>query len=398
MEQPRTSGRVPAAANPAGRRLRLSRFAWLVAAVAVAAATFGITLGLRGQATNAPGDPADLRADLQATTSLVVYSEFGEESDTIWAANPDSPGERRQLASVPHAFGYGIGPSLSPDGRYVAYVALTPGLRDASNQSPAQLWLLETLGGAPRLLAEGVDLLGTPVWARDGASVVVRRVQWREDGVTSGLLRVDLTGHLTPLVSSEGALFPIDFSPDGAWLYYATMSNAGSDLSRVPATGVASVPLAHLSDGVSRDWRLSPDGASLAYLGQAPEGATTAYVAQVLDLATGQISTPEPDATVAQFTGAWAPDGELTLGQLKDGEGQPLRLKNTAVAGVLQPPSRGFDVPIDWSPDGAHLAVRSFEGTSPDEPGRSFVDMVGTDGEREQLSSSSDVVIAGWLP
>jgi Tol biopolymer transport system component len=361
------------------------------------AATFAITLGLRGQATNAPGDPADLRTDLQSSAPLVVYSEFGDEADTLWAANPDTPSERRQLAAVPHAFGYGIGPSLSPDGRFVAYVALTPGLSDPSNQSPAQLWLLETLGGSPRLLAEGVDLLGTPVWAGDGASVVARRVEWREDGATSELLRVDLGGGVTSLVSNEAALFPIDFSPDGTWLYYATMSSSGSDLSRVPAAGGSPESLAHLSDGVSRDWRLSPDGASLAYLGHAPEGATPAYVAQILDLTTGQVATPEPDTGAAQFSAAWAPDGELTLGRLKDGAGVPLRLKDAAVAGVLQPPSDGFDVPIDWSPDGAHLAVRSFEGASPIEPGRSFVDVVGTDGERRQLSDVSDVVIVGWL-
>ncbi|MEX0786322.1 MAG: hypothetical protein WD939_06780, partial [Dehalococcoidia bacterium] len=64
---------------------------------------------------------------------------------------------------------------------------------------------------------------------------------------------------------------------------------------------------------------------------------------------------------------------------------------------ALPGPSTGFDVPIAWSPDGAQLIVRHFDGGSGADPGPSRVVIVGEDGSRRELSPLSDVAIAGWL-
>ncbi|GAF87317.1 unnamed protein product, partial [marine sediment metagenome] len=61
-------------------------------------------------------------------------------------------------------------------------------------------------------------------------------------------------------------------------------------------------------------------------------------------------------------------------------------------------PEGGFDVPLSWSADGRYLAVRSFEGSSAVDPGPSYVVVVGSQGNRYQLSSSSDLTVIGWLP
>src|SRR3989304_1727416 len=49
--------------------------------------------------------------------------------------------------------------------------------------------------------------------------------------------------------------------PGGPGLHCASVAAAGSDLWRPPAAGGEPRQVAHLSEGLSRDWDLSPDGA-----------------------------------------------------------------------------------------------------------------------------------------
>ena len=373
---------------------------------ALLAGALGLTLGLRGLASDQPAASPRLQALLQRAGPLVVFSEFGLTADTLWAANPDDPTERTELGRVEHAQGYGISPSLSPNGTHIAYTVLPPVPRPGSDAS-AELWVLETDGGATRRLAEGVDLRTTPVWSPTNDAVVVRRSSWQGGGAgSSQLLRIDLTGAAAPVATADDGLFPIDFSPDGFWLYYAILSSSGTDLARAPTLGGTAELVAHLSDGFARDWHLSPDGARLAYLGQTPVNGGFTFVAQVLDLSTGTVRTPLARAGAAQFNPVWERGGGLTIGRL-DSAGGGAAVRLTAAGAVraqaaLPPPGppsggAGFDVPLSWSPAGAHLAVRSFEGISPAGPGPSHVVVVGTDGRRRELSPLSDIAVAGWL-
>jgi dipeptidyl aminopeptidase/acylaminoacyl peptidase len=367
----------------------------------------GIAFGLHGQASDETSRAPQLQTLAQQTTTpLVVYAEFGLESDTLWAANPDDPTQRTSLGSVQHAYGYGIFPSLSPDGERIAYTRLAP---DADADSPAELWVLHVEDGKSKRLADRVDLPGSPVWAPRSDAVVVRRSAW-DDATgtgTSELLGVDLDGGEQVIVSSADGLYPIEFSPDGASFYYAVLSATGSDLARVDADGGDATVVAHLGDGFSRDWRLSPNGTQLAYLAQAPSGANVAFVAQILDITTKQAQTPL-GAEVEQFGPVWERSGALTIGRLDGAAGAdaPLRLRADGSARFTQstlpalPAARqvrGFDVPLSWSPDGGALAVRAFAGSSASDPGPSRVEVIGAEGTRQPLSSLSDVTIAGWL-
>ena len=415
MRLPRTV--VAAAKSGARRRLRsngrpprasASRlFRPLVAAALVVGAaglTLGLTFGLPGLARDEPPTSAGLQSLLQGGTPLVVFSEFGEEADTLWAADPDDPTDRIQLGRVNHALGYGISPTLSPDGTRIAYTVLPPEVARPGLNTLAELWILDTAGGKTRRLAQGVDLLAAPVWSPAGDAVVVRRGEWRTDGSASfQLLRIDLNGAAVQVAAAEADLLPIDFSPDGAWFFYAALTRAGTELARAPAGGGgAAETVAHLSDGVARDWRLSPDGMRLAYLAQAPDDANVAFVLRVLDLQTGAMAA-SPDDGAAQFSPLWERDGVLTVGRL-DGGGAPARLivegAGAALEAALLPGlggGTGFDVPISWSPDGVHLATRSFAGASLADPGPSRVVVIATDGGRSELSPLSDITIVGWL-
>ncbi len=364
----------------------------LLLALLVGALGLGLVLGLRALIGSQPTASAGRSALPQIDSPLVVYSEFGQAADTLWAADPDDPTARAELAVIQHAWGYGILPSLSPSGDYIAYTVRAP------DDSAAELWLLETASGVATRLADGIDLRIAPVWSPAGDALVVRRSTGQEGIGSSQLLRIDLEGTATALAADDGGLFPIDFSPDGSWLYYAVLSPSGTDLARASATGGEAETLAHLSNGVARDWQLSPDGTRLAYLAQSSTNTNVAFAAQVLELATGDVQTPLGQADVAQFSPVWAQSGGLTIGRLDRDTGTPLRLSadGTSLA-VLPSAIAGFDVPLSWSPDGVHLAVRSFEGSSTAEPGPSRVVIVSTDGGRIQLSPQSDVVVAGWL-
>jgi Tol biopolymer transport system component len=379
----------------------------LAVALAVAALALGLALGPRGGAGDGSSTPVGLESLLRTAAPLVVFSEFGQTADTIWAADPDDPAERARLAVVEHAYVYGISPSLSPDGAHLAYTVLPPHAGQLGPDAPAELWLLETATGVTLRLAEGLDLLVAPVWTPAGDAVVVRASDGREgiDGSTQ-LLRIDLSGAATPVVEASAALFPIDLSPDGAWLYYAVLSPGGTDLARAPVSGGGEMEtVAHLSDGFARDWHLSPDGARLAYLAEASGDAGMAFEARVLELSTGEVRTPLTAAAASHFSPVWEGDGGLTIGQLTGSGGSggaPVRLNADGSAAVSALPgpagaSTGFDVPLAWSPDGVHLAVRSFEGASVAAPGPSRVVLVSGDGERRALSELSDVVVAGWL-
>jgi Tol biopolymer transport system component len=360
-------------------------------------AGFALAWTVRGSAGNQTPPAQELRAMLQSAGALIVYSEFGESADTLWAADSNDPSQRTQLGSVAHAPGFGIFPSVSPDGQRVAYTVATSDLS-------AELWVLDIDTRDSRRLAEGVDLRATPVWSPDGGGVVAARSSGTEGtpGHTE-LLLVDLSGNSKTLAAVDGGgAYAIEFSPDGAWLYYASITATGTDLHRAASSGGASEPVAHLSDGFARDFDLSPDGARLAYLAESPD-TSAPFVTQVLDIASGAVERPRVAAAGAQFRPLWSSDGSLTVGTLEDGAsaGGTRRVAVGGAAGAtdepIDAPARGFDVPLAWSPDDTRLAVRAFSEPSLSDPGTSTVVIVGTDGGRRQLSDLSDVAVAGWI-
>ena len=386
----------PRAGRPALGLIPGRRALFLIALLTTT--SFGLVLALAVTGRDSDASSSENLAALRAEAgTLIVYSEFGQWADTIWAADPNDPANRVALASIDHAYGFGINPALSPDGVHIAY---TVRAGDAAASAGGELWLLDVGTGAAKRLAQQIDLSGAPVWSPESDAVIARRSG--ANGVE--LVRIDLSGSATVLASATNGLYIIDVSPDGEWLYYAVLSAGGTDVARASVHSGKQEPVAHLSDGFSRDWKLSPNGDRLSYLAQANSGSSVTFVAQVLDISTGLTETPLAGTPVAQFNPVWERGGGLTIGQISDGSAAsagdaPLRLNaaGAATAIALPEPASGFDVPLSWSPDGARLAVRSFEGRSAADPGPSRVVVVRTDGARFELSRQSDVAVAGWL-
>ena len=396
MRLPRTQSSLAAQGasvsrtGPPRTRLRAILGIAVVLAVSAIVTSYASFIASDSEA-NASAELALLR---EQTSPILIYSEFGQFADTIWAADPSDPNIRAYVSTVAHSPGFGISASISPDGVYIAYVVLPT---EAGWSDSAQLWVLEVDSGAASLLTENVDLRATPVWTPDSGGVVVVRPA----GDIVQLLLVDLAGETSVLAEEQAALYPIGVTPDGAWLYVAALSGAGTDLQRVAMSGAGVEVLAHLTDGYSRDWDLAPDGSGVAYLGQTSR-ATISFDARVYDVASDAVQGALAGNSGSQFNPIWDPSGGLTVGRLPSGEAAGAAVHVAAdsssdAAVALVGPATGFDVPLLWSPDGNHLAVRSFEGTSASNPGPSHVVVVGRAGDRQQLSPLSDVLVIGWL-
>jgi hypothetical protein len=375
---PRSRGRVPPRSQAQRPSFRLVAAGGLVVAAILAASI----------ATHTVPPDAVAPSLAYAGGEYVTYADFGTSRDVIWEASATRPAERHKLGEIPHANEYGIVPALSPDGATLAYTSLPPGTKAPSPDSPADLWLSQPrAGAAPRRVAAGFDLLVRPVWSADGAFVIVRR----SGGATGPyqLVRVDLvTGAEASLVRSDSALFPIGFAL-GNSLYYASLSAAGSDIYRLAPADVSAGLMSHLSDDLTRDWALSPNGDRLAFVTLTQTAQRVSSRVQVLDLTSGAIDSQA--ASGDEFGPVWSSDGTLSFGRLGEGAG------NGVVSGqsALASPARGFDLPLAWSRSGSNIAVRSFDGTSVTAPGGAALSVVTPGGSR-QVIARGEVTFIGW--
>ncbi|MEX2245390.1 MAG: hypothetical protein WEC75_01770 [Dehalococcoidia bacterium] len=336
----------------------------------------------------------------QSQGQQLIIAEFGERADRIVAVDPeDVAGGRRTLATVDHAPGWGAFATLSPDGSAIAYTALPADTADPAADAPAVAGVIEDDGDVS-LLADDADLLIAPVWAPDSQSIVVRKNTPAENSAgTFELLLLGRDGSRATVTTwATAAVFPIAFAPDGSRIYFATLSSSGTDLYSIAPDGTGEALVAHLSNGIARDWKLSPDGATLAY-SVARTGPEPAIVAMTLDVATGTAgeAVVAGRAGRAEYNPEWSPGGELTIGSVDREGGGARAVDADGTARAVTQQADGIDLPLGWSPDGSTLAVRAIEGVTPIDAGQSHVELVDEDGSRERVSDSSDVLIVGWL-
>lgn len=377
----------------APRRILLAVATLAALGVALAAA-----FGLQRSADTDPAPEASYR---------LVFAEFGLLTDRVYLAAPDAPAERELVATVPHARGWAIMPAPAMAGDLTAFTVIPPEALPRRD-SRAELWLLDVRSGDLTRLAGDADLLAAPVFEPGGAALLYRRTQ--QDG-SQQLVRVEIAARarrpLHTIATSFGA-YPVTLQAGGAAVY-VELSTRGTDLYRV-REGAEPDHLAHLSDHVARDWRVSPDGAMLAYLAPEVSAERVVHRAQVVAMSAGagaRAAAPEPAGAVLaeQLGPAWTPGGSgLTVGV----EAFP-ELSAAAVTlalgdagdevphAALPAPAQGFDAPLGWSPTGRHLAVRSFDGRDAAEPGRESLAVIAPGGERVTMVAESELIYIGWL-
>ena len=357
-----------------------------------------------------PQDAPSAFQRIQGHGQRLLVSEFGDRTDAIVAIDPaDAGGARSTIATIDHAPGYGIFATLAPNGEAIAYTALPSDEPKPGPGSPAHAAIVDVKGDVTSL-ADDVDLLIAPVWSPDGASIVVRKNTPAEN--TAGSFELLLLGRdgsrATMTTWTTASVFPISFAPDGAKLYFATLNNSGTDLYSIAPDGSGETKMAHLSDQIARDWRLSPDGTTLAY-SIALSGGAPGVVAKTLDISNGvatdavaaaELAAGPPSTGVArgELNPAWRGNGELTIASLNlDGGASALSVDAAGATSPITASSDRIDLPLDWSPDGTTLAVRAVDGKTPADVSTSHVELVRDSG-RDRVSESADVQIVGWLP
>jgi hypothetical protein len=336
--------------------------------------------------------PATTPAAGTAPTGHVAYFQFGTTADTLWLASAADPSVRDAVFTAPHAREYGVVPSLSPNGRDMVYAALEPSIPAPAPDSPAELWYAPLTGIEPRVITNGVDLRVAPVWSPDAKRIVFRR----SDATSYSLVEMPFDGgaeRILAMSSSDYALFPVGFTPDGSTFYHVSLGRDGSQLIALDTASGHLTIAALLSNGLTRDWTLSADGSQIAYLAMNYTPEAISSRAYVLTLASGDIE-PLTDLNVSAFGPVWDTQGGLVVGTLTPGgEGSFVQVQDGRTSQVLGPDA-GFDVPLEYLPGGAYL-VRAFEGASAAAPGRASLTLIESSGERHVVSTS-DVTFVGW--
>jgi Tol biopolymer transport system component len=151
-------------------------------------------------------------------------------------------------------------PALSADGRLLAYAS------DRAGRHNLDIWVQQTVGGAPLQLTDDVADDTAPDFSPDGSQIA-----FRSDRAGGGVYVVSTLGGQARLIAPEGR--GPRFSSDGSRIAYWTgqfrgnPSSGASELFVIPLGGGAPVRL--LSQfAVARDPVWSPDGRSLIVFGR----------------------------------------------------------------------------------------------------------------------------------
>ena len=325
----------------------------------------------------------------------IVFAAFGQTSDLIYVAPATKPDERKVVDTVEHAEGWGINPGPMHGDR-LAYNVIPTGT-PAQRGAPSELWLLDVARGEKTRLARDADLLVKPQFVDDGKAILYRR----SDGDLQSILRVDIDSQARTVLHEERTAFGIfPIAEAGGALLFARLSTGGTDVFRKRDANAPEFAF-HASNEIARDWQLSPDGRSIAYLAPQPRGERVVYRAHVVSVADGTaLALPEVAANGEQYGPVWTPDGaDLAVGQEPaGGTSAPVALlRPGSTPTALAAPARGFDVPVAWSTGGTYLAARTFDGQNSTQAGRETAVVIAKNGTRYPLSAPGEVILVGWL-
>lgn len=354
--------------------------AWLIGLTVVAAVLAVLPIG--AAVLQGPGAGAPRTAFAQAAGgAYVIGLRAGENEDVLLAAAATDPGQPIELTRLPHIAGQVTSGAVSPDGRRAAVVVAEAGTVAAPGYA---LLVVELESGATTRLANAVDGLQTPAWARDSQTLVfTRSVPVAESRVDVRFLRIAAAGGDEREVAAARRVlgaYSVAFDAGGR-LLSVTIDERGSTLVR------DGQELKLLSAQITRDWRLSPDGKALAFI----ESDTTAGLryrprVEPLDPSAAPALAQTAAGADGQALGvAWSPAGKVAFGS------------EPAVGAVVQAQAAGpagFDIPVGFAPDGSAQVVQAWSGASFAEPGTMKMTVIDANGGRREAPGMTRVL--GW--
>lgn len=185
------------------------------------------------------------------------------DSKDIWVINKEG-GNLRQVVSASLEIEY---PSWSPDGKLIAYAALTSGNR--------HIWVADLRGGQKQLTGEKVSGHISPVWSPLGGEIAYLKVGSHDQDIWV----MDANGENQSQVTSGSEDDKgISWSPDGTRIVFVRTDDGLGDIWVVNKDGTG---LLQLTSGRFSETkpRFSPDGLRIAFLSHPPPQSASAVVA-----------------------------------------------------------------------------------------------------------------------
>jgi hypothetical protein len=348
------------------------------------------------------------------TELRLLIREFTATEDVIWKVDPLAPEGKEEVARIPHREGYGIKPSLSPDGTLLAYLSL-PDFAFGVESSQAEAFVLDLETKEVFKVAEFVDMTYKPLWTPDSKILYLRRYAGAEFlNATGSIIRLyaprspeesptpspTLPPDVTPAptldpiqivlsdtVANVLSFSPIGFSDDNRSMYFVQVDGGTGDGTLIAIYAPGS------SEAIAAQEAIWADNLRAAYEANkaAADAAAAAGQPPPVDTMT-PAPTPAPDARfVVQisegvpFDYSVSPDTHKVAyldQQFVDGDILNRAFVADIIAATTAPlPTSGLDVghhlrPV-WFPDGrltigvlasaggpGSLALMSLDGTS----------------------------------
>ncbi len=279
------------------------------------------------------------RAILWALTSLMVGAIGG--GITVWKIKRPLPARSAmRFSAVTNFAGVEAQPSLSPDGRSVAFVS------DRDNHF--DIWVGLVTGGNLVRITNDPNLKSRPRWSPDGTKIAYARLN--DSGLWDIWLVPALGGPSRRILTNA---FDPAWSPDGQLLAYASASTIWvSDASGGNARALTQrEPLLHNQPA------FSSDGRQLAFVRRVPGPYGELAVAE---LATGKIRQLTDDGALA-LSPVWSPKDEFIY--FASSRGGTLNIWRIAARGGAPEQitaGQGDDTELDLSTDGKRLVFSSY--------------------------------------
>lgn len=356
--------------------IALAVLAGVVAVAPIAGAIFGLGGAKVSTRTAFASAPAG---------EYAVLGRSEGQSDVISVAWASSPGATTAIVRVPHLEGFASTGAVSPDGRRLALVSVDGGSR---THPVASLNIVNLETGRITRAAANVAPAQVPVWTPDGSRLVVTRMPaGNESQGAIELLSVRADGkgeELLRAFASALGVYPVAYDPAGR-LVSVVLDGSGSAVLRDAEEA------ARLSPGITRDWKLSPDGSQLAFI-EVDTGAGVSYLARTVSLASsGSVSAESLGAVASALGVAWSPrDARPTFGVEPAAPAPGVSAQALTTVGTVV---SGFDVPLGYSQSGDSLVVTHWDGSSFQQAGNPALELVTPAG---RASYESFTRFYGW--
>jgi Tol biopolymer transport system component len=285
-------------------------------------------------------------------SGVLAHQSGVQASRLVWF---DRNGRELGVAGTPT--GPVLGLRVSPDGQRVAVFET-----DAQRKS-TDIWIYESRQVRTRVTSDpGAEL--APLWSPDGRGMALSyalgagpppklrlKTAWGAPGIGE------------PVAEQEGVQWPLDWSPDGRFILYYTVSPkrglGDRDLWIVPVQGERKPVALAATNFDEGDGAISPDGRWLVF-GSDESGQNELYVQSLDTSGTPKLTGEKKQvSTSGGVTPRWRRDGKELFYISSDGHLMAMAVKPGASAefGAPQTLFRAHGIEYDAAPDGQRFVM-----------------------------------------